>query len=160
MPAHMSMARTPQWVQYQQAVVDVELPEGTVRVTPAPRGTAVGSFPAPHGGSIHVITAHNPGGGLTSRLENDRAHQELLDQLRRRGIRWLPAVGGDPEGRHTEESAAIVGLSDREACALGRQFGQDAVFAWSDTTWRLLSCFGAEGAPTRGWQATMRSRQD
>ncbi|MGW7258705.1 DUF3293 domain-containing protein [Streptomyces sp. NPDC054834] len=160
MSAHMSMAETPQWAHYQQAVVDVELPEGTVRVAPAPRAVTVGSFPAPHGESIHVVTAHNPGGRRASRLENDRAHLELLGQLRRRGLRWWPAVGGDVEGRHAEESAAIVGLSDQEACALGRQFGQDAVFAWSETTWRLLSCFEAEEAPTRGWQATRRSQQD
>ncbi|MFS4091597.1 DUF3293 domain-containing protein [Streptomyces sp. AF1A] len=133
--------------------------EGIDRVTPAPRGVTVGSVPAPLGEGIHVVTAHNPGGRLASRVENDGAHQDLLGRPRRRGLRWWPAVGGDMEGRHTEESAAIVGLSDHEACALGRHFGQDAVFARSAATWRLLSCFEAEEARC-GWQATKRSQRD
>ncbi|MET7763203.1 DUF3293 domain-containing protein [Streptomyces sp. NPDC005393] len=160
MPADTPIARTLQWTLYQQAVVDIELPEGTVRVAPAPRGVTVGSFPVRHEETVHVVTAHNPGGCLASRLDNDRAHQELLGLLRRRGLRWWPAVGGDAEGQHTEDSAAVVGLSDHEAHALGRQFGQDAVFAWSATAWRLLCCFGTEEAPMRGWQATRHSPEN
>ncbi|MFI6358228.1 DUF3293 domain-containing protein [Streptomyces sp. NPDC050743] len=160
MPADTPTLRTPQWTLYQRAVVDIELPEGTVRVAPAAPGVAVGPFPAPHVATIHIVTAHNPGGGSVSRQDNDRAHQELLGLLRRRGLPFWPAVGGDADGRYTEDSAAIVGISDHEACVLGQQFGQDAVFAWSATTWRLLSCSGAEEAPTRGWQATRRSPQD
>jgi hypothetical protein len=160
MPADTPIPRRLQWTLYQQAVVDIELPGGTVRVAPAPPGAAVGPFPAPHVATIHIVTAHNPGGGSASRQDNDRAHQELFGLLRRRGLPFRPAVGGDADGRHTEDSAAIVGLSDHEARVLGQQFGQDAVFAWSATTWRLLSCSGAEEAPTRGWQATRRSQQD
>ncbi|MEU5594944.1 DUF3293 domain-containing protein [Streptomyces sp. NPDC020298] len=154
MPAGTRIARMPQWTHYQQAVVDIELPEGTVRVAPAPRGVTVGSFPAPDGETIHVVTAHNPRGRLASRPDNDRAHREMLGLLRRRELRWWPAVGGDADSRHTEVSAAIVGLSDHQARALGRQFGQDAVFAWSTTTWRLLSCSGPEEVLTRGWQSS------
>ncbi|MFJ9916858.1 DUF3293 domain-containing protein [Actinacidiphila glaucinigra] len=158
MPTDIATPRTPQWTLYQQAVVDIELPEGTVRVAPAPLGVAVGPFPAPHVATVHIVTAHNPGGGSASRQDNERAHQELLGLLRRRGLPFWPAVGGDADGRHTESSAAIVGLSDREARVLGQQFAQDAVFAWSATTWRLLSCSGTEEASTRGWQATRRSQ--
>ncbi|MEV5144265.1 DUF3293 domain-containing protein [Streptomyces sp. NPDC052727] len=154
MTAGIPITRTRQWSPYQQAVVDVELPEGPVRITPAPPGVVAGRFPVPHGETIHVVTAHNPRGARASRQHNHRAHQELLGLLRRRGLPWWPAAGGDPDGRHTEASAAIAGLSDDEARALGREFGQDAVFAWSAPAWRLLTCFGAEEALTLGWRAT------
>lgn len=157
MTAGIPITRTPQWGLYQRAVVDVELPAGPVRISPAPPGVAVGRFPVPHGETVHVVTAHNPRGARASRRHNHRAHQELLGLLRRRGLSWWPAVGGDPEGRHTEASAAVVGLSDDEARALGREFGQDAVFAWSAPAWRLLACFGAEEALTLGWRATEAS---
>ncbi|MFI1832282.1 DUF3293 domain-containing protein [Streptomyces olivaceoviridis] len=153
MAAGVPITHTPQWALYQQAVVDVELPGGPVRVTPAPPGVAVGRFPVPHGETIHVVTAHNPRGTHASRQHNHRAHQRLLGLLRQRGLAWWPAVGGDPDGRHTEVSVAIVGLSDDEARALGREFGQDAVFAWSAPAWRLLACFGAGEALTLGWRA-------
>lgn len=157
MTAGIPITRTPQWGLYQQAVVDVELPGGPVRVTPAPPGVVAGRFPVPHGETLHVITAHNPRGTRAPAQHNHRAHRELLGLLRRRGLVWWPAVGGDPEGRHTEESAAVVGLSDDEARALGREFGQDAVFAWSASAWRLLTCFGAEEALTLGWRLAERS---
>lgn len=158
MTADTSIAGMPQWALYQQAVVDIELPGGLVRVAPAPRGVTLGAFALPHAETVHVVTAHNPRGGHASRRRNARAHRELVGLLRRRGLPWWPAAGGDAGGRHREDSAAIAGLTDHEARALGRQFDQDAVFAWSPTSWRLLSCFGTEDAPTRGWRATRGSR--
>jgi hypothetical protein len=158
MPAAGPIVHTPQWTLYQQAVVDIQLPTAIVRVTPAPRGVTVGSFPVGHGTIIHIVTAHNPRGQLAPRLDNDRAHQELIGLLRREGHRWWPALGGDQDGRHTEVSAAIVGLTDIDARALGRKFGQDAVFAWSATAWKLLSCFGAEEVRTTGWQVGLTSK--
>src|SRR5882757_9754366 len=46
MPADAPIARTPQWTLYEQAVVDIELPEQTIRVTPAPLEVPDGPFPA------------------------------------------------------------------------------------------------------------------
>jgi hypothetical protein len=154
MPADAPIARTPQWTLYEQAVVDIELPEQTIRVTPAPLEVPDGPFPAPRAETIHIVTAYNPAGRPASVQDNHRAQR-----LDRRAFRWWPAAGGDMDGLHMEESPAVIGLSDREARALGHRFGQDAVFAWSPTTWRLLACLSTAEAPVRGWRATPQLRR-
>ncbi|MFF7856098.1 DUF3293 domain-containing protein [Streptomyces sp. NPDC007904] len=91
-----------------------------------------------------MITAWNPRGRTASDDVNALAQHGLLDEIRRRGLTWWPAVGGDVRGTHREESVAVVGLSDAAARDLGRRFGQDAVFAWTSDAWRVLAC--ASGA--------------
>ncbi|MEU9480173.1 DUF3293 domain-containing protein [Streptomyces sp. NPDC048191] len=52
------------------------------------------------------------------------------------------AAGGDACGTHREESVAVIGLSDAAARELGRLFGQDAIFAWTQTPgvfWRATA---------------------
>jgi hypothetical protein len=143
-----------QWALYLQAVADIRLDNSRmVHVAPDPTGTTDGSFPDRLDRTIHVITAHNPCGRTVSPQDNDRAHAALLDEIRSRALTWWPATGRDVYSAHTEPSAAIVGLNDAEARELGRQFRQDAVFAWSPDTWRLLSCYSNQTA-ARGWRAT------
>ncbi|MEU2929887.1 DUF3293 domain-containing protein [Streptomyces sp. NPDC007251] len=75
------------------------------------------------------------------------------------GLRWWPAVGGDAAGIHAEISAAVVGMNDAQARALGRRFGQDAVFAWSPASWRLLGCADAfHDTVATGWHAALLGR--
>ena len=62
-----------------------------------------------------------------------------------------PATGGAIDESHTEESFAIVGLSDDEARALGREFEQEAVFAWRESEYVVLACDDDE-VMRRGWQ--------
>ncbi|MFI2643147.1 DUF3293 domain-containing protein [Streptomyces sp. NPDC018610] len=146
------------WHHYRTAVVDIRFPDRTVHAEPRPSGTAEGSFPEAAGGAtVHVITAWNPLGRAASDDANARAQSRLLDEVRRRGLTWWPAVGGDPAGAHSEESVAVVGLSDAAARDLGHRFGQDAVFAWSATAWRVLAC-GADLADVSGWAASERGR--
>ncbi|OKK10726.1 DUF3293 domain-containing protein [Streptomyces sp. CB02400] len=96
-----------------------------------------------------MITAWNPRGRTASDDANARDQRLLLDEVRRRGLTSWPAAGGDVSGTHREESAA-VGLSDAAARALGRRFGQDAVFAWSPDAWRVLAC-GSGAVAVSGW---------
>ncbi|MFJ3716996.1 DUF3293 domain-containing protein [Streptomyces sp. NPDC090057] len=146
------------WIHYETAVVDIRFPDRTVHVEPRPSGTAEGAFPAAaDGATIHVITAWNPLGRTASDRDNGRAQSRLLDELRRRGLPWWPAVGGDAGGAHREESVALVGLSDHAARDLGRRFDQDAIFAWTPRAWRLLAC-GTDAAAVRGWAAYGRIR--
>ncbi|MFG2425930.1 DUF3293 domain-containing protein [Streptomyces sp. NPDC048448] len=88
------------------------------------------------------------------RREDERDHNVLLDDLNRRSVTWWPAAGGDPDGVHIEKSAAVVGLSEAEARELGRSLGQDAVFAWTPSTWRLLSCVDSR-VDECGWRITV-----
>lgn len=144
-----------QWAQYRQAVVDIELGLHVLRVTPETPGLTAGVYPGPPGSTIHVVTAFNPAGRIAPDLDNDRVQLQLVAELERRGLTWWPASGGDPRGTHTERSAAVLGLDDQSARALGRRYGQDAVFAWDARSRRLLAC--SLGTMTVcGWRATSR----
>ncbi|MFF8591749.1 DUF3293 domain-containing protein [Streptomyces sp. NPDC015220] len=149
-----------QWPRYLRAVVDIAFPAHTVRVAPgSPEGAPGLPYPLGSARTIHVVTAFNPLGREAGAPANLRAQHELLHQLGLRRLRWWPAVGGDPAGTHAEISAAVVGMDDARARALGRRFGQDAVFAWSPGSWRLLSCTDpAQDTVVADWHATLLTR--
>ncbi|MFE0386835.1 DUF3293 domain-containing protein [Streptomyces bungoensis] len=141
------------WNLYRTAVVGIRFSDRTVHVAPRPSGTAEGFFPEAAGSAtVHVITAWNPLGRTESDDFNARAQAQLLDEVRRRGLTWWPAVGGDADGTHSEESVAVIGLSDTAARALGRRFHQDAIFAWKPGSWRVLACAGSAESVS-GWTA-------
>jgi hypothetical protein len=144
-PAVSRSAKPAQWPHYLRAVVDIAFPRHSLRVTAGPFDGGVSSLPHPldGAGTIHIVTAFNPRGRKASTHTNLRAQHELLHSIGLRRLQWWPAVGGDPAGTHAEISAAVVGMDDAQARALGRRFGQDAVFAWSPASWRLLACADA-----------------
>jgi hypothetical protein len=146
-----------QWPRYLRAVVDIAFPARSIRVTPGPLDGAT-SLPYPIDGAhtIHIVTAFNPHGSHATTRANLRAQDELLHTIGLHGLRWWPAVGGDPAGTHAEISAAVVGMDDAQARALGRRFGQDAVFAWSPASWRLLACVcAAHDTVIAGWHTSL-----
>ena len=53
----------------------------------------------------------------------------------------LPAAGSSPDGGWAEESVAVVGIDRAAARALGREFGQHAVFEVADGLLRVHACF-------------------
>jgi hypothetical protein len=145
------------WDLYRNAVVDIRFPGRTVRVEPRPCGTAEGLFPElADSATVFVITAWNPLGRTASAEDNARAHGLLLDEIRRCGLIWWSAEGGDASGTHREESAAVVGLSETAARELGHRFGQDAIFAWTPDAWRVLAC-DSEAAAVSGWAVFTKS---
>ncbi|MER7842183.1 DUF3293 domain-containing protein [Streptomyces sp. NPDC096040] len=157
MPAVSHSAEPTQWANYRRAVVDIAFPAYSIRVAPGP-SDGVSDLPYPLGRAhtIHIVTAFNPRGRNTAVRANLRAQHELVRILDLRGLRWWPAVGGDAAGTHGEISAAVVGMDDAQARALGRQFGQDAVFAWSPASWRLLGCAEAtHDTVVTGWHAAL-----
>ncbi|MFE5191598.1 DUF3293 domain-containing protein [Streptomyces sp. NPDC056628] len=156
MPAVTRFPLSVQWPHYLRAVVDISFPAYHIRVAP---GCAHGPSGLPHplgsAGTIHIVTAFNPGGHHSTAPSNLRAQHELLHVIDRCGLQWWPAVGGDGAGTHAEISVAISGMSDAQARAIGRTFGQDAVFAWTPTSWRLLACTDtAHDVTVPGWHAT------
>lgn len=128
------------WGAYIDAVLRIEAPGGVIWVRPTPISRSTGQYPDPEGRTICVITAHNPGGQLASDAENGSAQARLEAELERRGLTWWPAAGGDPSWTHVEASAAVIGMGEADAIALGAQFGQDAIFVLTPTDRQVVGC--------------------
>src|SRR5665647_3674570 len=137
------------WDDYTQAILRLELPGGEVEVVPVAFGRSTGTFPV-NGRPVHIITAHNPGGHLSSPDDNAVAQSRLVDRVAETAMEHYPAERGDRAWEHVEASLAVVGLDREQACALGREFGQDAIFEWSPKGLAVLSCTGARAHYT-GW---------
>jgi len=116
------------WDAYAGAVMRIEAPAGVVWVRPAPVTRTARDYPDPGGRAIYVITAHNPGGRMASDAANASAEARLTAELERRGLTWWPAAGRDPWWTHVEPGAAVIGMDEADAVALGAEFGQDAIF--------------------------------
>jgi hypothetical protein len=87
-----------------------------------------------------VITAHNPGGRLASGPDNAAAQVQLVAKLKEQGLTVWPAAGGDPSWTHVEDSAAVIGMDEAEAIALGAQFGQEAIFVLTTADRQVVGC--------------------
>ena len=139
------------WDDYIRAVIRVELPQGTLWIKPAPPGTTHDvAFPGNAGGTVHVITAYNPAGKVVPDKANTAAQQRLTARLQEMGATYLAAAGGNVEWTHVEPSFAIIGMTQEDARALGREFGQEAIFGWSPTTLAVLSC-DTDQVHVTGW---------
>lgn len=144
-----------QWAAYLRAGIRIDLGSRVLRVLPDPTGETQGEFPKVLGRTIHVITAANPFGRVVSAEDNAQAQQALRRELLRFNVDAIwNAVGGDLDGDHTEESLAVVGLSDSQARDIGLRFSQDAIFAWTPRTLAVLSCVSDE-VSLRGWRETV-----
>ncbi len=82
--------------------------------------------------SAGFLTACNPFSRAASEEDNRRAQQDLVHRLAGLGLVTMPAIGVDPSGDWPgEESVFVPGLTLDQACALGNEFGQNAVL-WAD----------------------------
>lgn len=119
---------------YQDAVYEVDLPEGSVafRIGDAPpRG-----LPLP----FALVTACNPGMERPGEAANRAANRRLETELVRRGFRFFHGRGRDQAATHVEPSFAVIGMSRDDALALAAAFGQAAiVYAGADRI-ELLWC--------------------
>jgi hypothetical protein len=140
------------WDDYTQAVLRLELPGGEIEVVPGAFGRVTGTFPG-NGRPVHIITAHNPGGHLSSPDDNALAQPRLVARVAETALEHYPAECGDRAWEHVEPSLAVVGLDREQACALGRELGQDAIFEWSPGALAVLSCTDARAHYT-GWVST------
>jgi hypothetical protein len=92
-------------------------------------------------GTLHVITAWNPGDERPAREVNGRANEALRADLARRGLAPMRALGSDPSSEHAEESWAVSNFSDCAARELGAKYRQVAVFRITSATQTVLGCF-------------------
>jgi Protein of unknown function (DUF3293) len=143
------------WDDYVSALLRIETPGGMIWVRPAPITQTAGEYPDPGGRTICVITAHNPGGRTVSDATNASAQARLVTELERRGLTWWPAAGGDPSWTHVEASAAVIGMNEADAIALGAEFGQDAIFALTPADRRVIGCADGRVVAT-GWSIESR----
>jgi hypothetical protein len=97
-----------------------------------------GMFPL--AGPACFVTAHNPGGPVIDAAENDVRHAAFLADVTAYGWRWLPAVGGDPGGSHTEDGVLLLDATPDDALALAARFDQDAIYVWSAERFELVAC--------------------
>lgn len=136
------------WCFYLDTEVFLKSANRSGIVRPAVSG---GSCRPPFGG-LHVVSATQPGEDPDS--ERSQQRLTILDQeLKAADLRWIHAVGSSMHGKHSEESRAVFGLDDDRARALGRRFGQIAVFAWRGPRWSLLACAAAR-EDHRSWTWT------
>lgn len=59
------------------------------------------------------------------------------------GVAGHPAAGGNAERTHVEHGVAIIGMNLDVARAIGRDFGQDAIFCWTRAHWQIVACDSA-----------------
>lgn len=107
------------------------------------RGVALTGFEfaAKRAASFHVLTAWNPGDARPTDVVNRAQNVILRGAIEELGHTVIPATGKDQNSDHAEESWAVVGLTDEEAMALGRRFGQMAVFRITSSRQTVLGCF-------------------
>ena len=151
----ISSRRDERFQAYSSSHIRVEHPTwGALWVAPDASGRVEGEFPEDATVTVHVVTSHNPGHRLDDD-ENARRHERLAAWLQGRpDLRVWPATGGDELWKHTEASFAIIGLSDAEARALGREFEQEAVFAWRAECLEVLAC-DTDDSASSGWRLSV-----
>jgi uncharacterized protein DUF3293 len=128
------------WNAYVAAVIRIETPGGVVWVRPALITRTVGEYPDPEALAIYVMTAHNPGGKIASYTANAAAEARLTAELEWRAVTWWLAAGGNPSWTHVEPGAAVIGIDQADAVALGAEFGQEAIFVLTPFDRRVVGC--------------------
>lgn len=93
------------------------------------------------GGPYYVVTAWNPGSEQLPQAENAERNEQLHAELVEAAARVLPARGRSPDGTWYEESYAAIGIGQRTIRALGRNYGQAAIFEITADEQRVLGCF-------------------
>ena len=81
-----------------------------------------------HDAIVHVITAWNPSSTLVDEIRNAEADDLLRAELVALDAVLHRCTGSNPDGSWREEGWAIVGLTRDDALAVGRRYGQDAIY--------------------------------
>lgn len=124
------------WDRYATSHLTVEIAPGRWVALNGSDGVAVLPFAAP----LYIITAWNPRGHDAPAETNAEAQAALVAQLWTTGAYVVRALGGDPDGGHSEESVCAIGIDRETAQALGRSFGQAAIFEVDDAEVRVVAC--------------------
>lgn len=130
---------------------DVHLWRGRDHLVVEPRepGTTEGEFPAGVG-TVHVITAWNPGGRRTDPATNAHAERALRADLTRLELVVWDAEGWAPDASWAEASVAVVDGDEAVMLDLARRYGQSALYRWTVDHRAVVWC---DGRPddVQGW---------
>ena len=113
--------------------VHLEVDRDGVRSTPM-------DVAAEHGDLVHVVTAWNPSSSPVDDEVNAAADVALCQVLHDAGASLDRCTGSNPDGSWREEGWAATGLTRVKACAIGRQFGQDAIYEATAESLRIVWC--------------------
>ncbi len=131
------------WEGFASAHTWIHVEGGWWHLIPRPIDAPVppgGAARLGYGSPCHVLTAYNPGGRAAADVDNRAAARALRADPRLDGLVLLPSFGGHPDGAWLEPGVAIIGLARHQAQALGRAYGQLAVYELDGTTRRVIAC--------------------
>lgn len=94
---------------------------------------------------ICVISAANPLEEVLPTDENTRRHLALRDILKFRKLKFEEVVGESPDRQWSENSFAIEGMSQEDACKLAEKFGQRAIFELTQNEIKVISVISVDG---------------
>lgn len=94
---------------------------------------------APLAGPMYVVTAWNPGGRPATLAQNEALQRRMDVDARHRGWHVRQAAVFDTELRWAERSTALLGLSERDAVTLAREYAQPALLKWSEAGVTVLT---------------------
>ena len=106
-----------------------------------------------------VVTACNPGDQVCSETVNQQADKGLVADLNYRGWWRFRVVGGSPDFQHQEPGWAVATGSVAEAIALGRRWGQVAVYWVDQDSLSLVDCQNGNAEALGSWRARTRFNQ-
>ncbi len=102
-------------------------------------------------GTVHVVSASNPG-FLDTDENNERQHIYMSRRLREMGVEPRPAIGSSPDSEWQEASWVVTGMTRQQACELGREFGQVAVFEIDSQRIHVVRCTDSEVVSSRPYR--------
>jgi hypothetical protein len=134
------------WGKFTQGWNAIEYDSGLLVIEPHPEPRMT-QIERTYLDGLALITAHNPGGVITSAEENAASDDALLNDLRElegslRIYRSYDGRGGNRDPRTWEfgESGWAVNVSREEAVLLGEKYGQLAVYVFERGSRLLLPC--------------------
>lgn len=80
-----------------------------------------------------LVSACNPDSEPLPAERNLQRQRALEDELNDHDYAFLPAIGQSRDGHWQEPSVLILGISEDDACALGRRWGQRAIVVYDRT---------------------------
>jgi len=98
-------------------------------------------FCAMRGSGCVVITAWNPGFQRPGQQVNEASNARLLAQLQDLAYEVWPADGASPDGQFHEPGFLVWDMPVEVACALAADFGQFAIYAYTEEgERRVVAC--------------------
>ncbi|MBN8680973.1 MAG: DUF3293 domain-containing protein [Chitinophagales bacterium] len=78
--------------------------------------------------SLAIVTAYNPGSVLLEEAENRQRNAAMEQVLQELALPYGPALNQAPDGGWQEPGFWVAGIGLEAAVALGREFGQAAIW--------------------------------